>query len=107
MTAQTPPTHSGTPQAPVILSNAPGSFAWNVLEKRHPTLIQQVRDTFPYGPQQHRALDALLEEIAVGGAVTPLDSSASDHETWSVWGRDYFGRSWFEVPFLWAESYFY
>ena len=48
---------------PVILGNEPGSFPWSVLAERHPALIQQVRDAFPYGPEQHRALDALLEEL--------------------------------------------
>jgi hypothetical protein len=30
-----------------------------------------------------------------------------DHEHWADSGREHFGRSWYEVPFLWAESYFY
>ncbi|MFF3323648.1 damage-control phosphatase ARMT1 family protein [Streptomyces sp. NPDC002889] len=94
------------PSAPVILSNEPGSFAWGVLDKRHPALIQQVRDAFPYGPRQHQALDALQDETA-NGVVEPLDASAHDHDVWSAWGREHFGRSWFDAPFLWAESYFY
>ncbi|MEU6121852.1 damage-control phosphatase ARMT1 family protein [Streptomyces sp. NPDC047123] len=92
--------------APVILSNEPGSFAWGVLAKRHPALTQQVRDAFPYGPRQHEALDALLDEIT-NGVIEPLGSSESDHGQWSAWGRPHFGRSWFDAPFLWAESYFY
>lgn len=94
------------PGAPVILSNKPGTFAWSVLAKRHPALVQQVRDAFPYGPQQQQALDTLQDEIA-NGVVEPLDASAHDHEVWSAWGREHFGRSWFDAPFLWAESYFY
>ncbi|WP_351222495.1 damage-control phosphatase ARMT1 family protein [Streptomyces sp. NPDC002133] len=93
-------------EAPVILSNKPGSFARGVLDRRHPALIRQVRDAFPYGPRQHRALDALLDEIT-DGVVEPLDASDQDLELWSVWGREHFGRSWFDVPFLWSESYFY
>ncbi|WP_030561296.1 damage-control phosphatase ARMT1 family protein [Streptomyces aureocirculatus] len=94
------------PHAPVILSNEPGSFAWGVLAKRHPALIQQVRDAFPYGPRQHEALDALLDEIT-NGVIEPLAPSEPDHGQWSAWGRKHFGRSWFDAPFLWAESYFY
>ncbi|MEV8565597.1 damage-control phosphatase ARMT1 family protein [Streptomyces sp. NPDC051322] len=92
--------------APVILSNKPGSFAWGVLAQRHPALIQQVRDAFPYGRRQHEALDALLVEIT-NGVVEPLAPAEHDHGQWSDWGREHFGRSWFDVPFLWAESYFY
>ncbi|WP_236241777.1 damage-control phosphatase ARMT1 family protein [Streptomyces sp. CC228A] len=94
------------PGVPVILCNEPGSFAWGVLAKRHPALIQQVRDAFPYGRWQHEALDALLEEIT-NGVVEPLAPSEHDHGQWAVWGGEYFGRSWFDTPFLWAESYFY
>ncbi|AJF68539.1 damage-control phosphatase ARMT1 family protein [Streptomyces vietnamensis] len=92
--------------APVILSNEPGSFAWSVLAKRHPALIQQVRDAFPYGLRQHEALDALLDEIT-NGVVQPLAPADHDHERWATWGQEYFGRSWYDAPFLWAESYFY
>ncbi|MFI9585096.1 damage-control phosphatase ARMT1 family protein [Streptomyces sp. NPDC052236] len=94
------------PGAPVILSNEPGSFAWGVLAKRHPALIQQVRDASPYSHRQHEALNALLDEIT-NGVVEPLAPTDHDHGPWSDWGREHFGRPWFDTPFLWAESYFY
>ncbi|WUT66217.1 damage-control phosphatase ARMT1 family protein [Streptomyces sp. NBC_00683] len=97
---------AGDSGAPVILGNEPGSFARGVLAERHPALIKQVRDAFPYGPRQHRALDALLDEIT-HGVVEPLDAADPDHGIWQAWGREHFGRSWFDAPFLWAESYFY
>ncbi|MCX4821018.1 damage-control phosphatase ARMT1 family protein [Streptomyces sp. NBC_01142] len=92
--------------APVILSNEPGSFAWGVLAERHPALIQKVRDAFPYGPEQRRALDALLKS-GTEGVIEPLGAGAHDREQWDEWGREYFGLPWFDAPFLWAESYFY
>ncbi|WP_411069379.1 damage-control phosphatase ARMT1 family protein [Streptomyces sp. cmx-4-25] len=92
--------------APVILSNEPGSFARGVLAKRHPALIQQVRDAFPYGRRQHEALDALLDEIT-NGVIEPLAPGDHDCERWADWGQEHFGRSWYDAPFLWAESYFY
>jgi uncharacterized protein with ATP-grasp and redox domains len=92
--------------APVILSNIPGSFARGVLAERHPALIQQVRDAFPYPPVRLGALDTLLREIT-DGVIEPLAPDAHDHDLWEVLGRDHFGQSWFDAPFLWAESYFY
>ncbi|MET9594793.1 damage-control phosphatase ARMT1 family protein [Streptomyces sp. NPDC006516] len=91
---------------PVITGREPGSFARGVLAERHPALIEQVREAFPYGPRQLRGLDALLYEI-VHGVVEPLDPTAPDSDLWSARGREYFGRPWFEAPFLWSESYFY
>ncbi|MGP3969878.1 damage-control phosphatase ARMT1 family protein [Streptomyces sp. 6N223] len=95
--------------APVIVSSDPGSFAWSVLAKRHPALIERVRDAHPYAPAQRRALDALLAETG-DGTIRPLspDADARDRAAWARWGlADHVGRSWFDVPFLWAESYFY
>ncbi|MEU0038324.1 damage-control phosphatase ARMT1 family protein [Streptomyces sp. NPDC006333] len=99
-----PPAAAG---APVILGDVPGSFPRSVLAERHPALIRKVRDAFPYGPEQRRALDALLKNSAEG-VLEPLGARARDREQWEVWGgREYFGRPWFDVPFLWSESYFY
>ncbi|WP_053853051.1 damage-control phosphatase ARMT1 family protein [Streptomyces sp. NRRL B-24085] len=88
--------------ADVILGNEPGSFPHGVLAERHPAIIRQVRESFPYGPTQHRALDALLESCTKG-VIEPLPGGA-----WGEWGIDACaGRSWFDVPWLWSESYFY
>ncbi|MEU1782597.1 damage-control phosphatase ARMT1 family protein [Streptomyces abikoensis] len=92
--------------APVIRSDEPGSFAWEVWAKRHPALVQRLRDASPYGPDGHRALDALLAELA-DGVIEPLPAGAHDHERWRAWDRGHLGTSWFAAPFLWAESYFY
>jgi hypothetical protein len=101
-----------TPAGSPILSNQQGSFAWSVLAQRHPALIEQVRRAHPYGPQHLARLDALLEEIT-SGPITALPSTAHDHARWQTWSaaggedRPYLGQSWFDLPFLWAESYFY
>lgn len=95
-----------------ILSDQEGSFAWDVLARRHPALIEQVRRAHPYGPAQIRQLDALREEITAE-VLTALPVTAHDHAAWRAWSvpdggsGSYFGRSWFDIPFLWAESYFY
>ncbi|MFJ9902293.1 damage-control phosphatase ARMT1 family protein [Streptomyces sp. NPDC101152] len=96
-----------TPSAPVILGNEPGSFPHSVLAERHPAIIRQVREAFPYGPAQHRALDALLANC-VDGAVESLPPDAHDRDRWTRWGlAEYVGRSWYDLPWLWSESYFY
>ncbi|MET7984897.1 damage-control phosphatase ARMT1 family protein [Streptomyces sp. NPDC005281] len=93
--------------APVVVSSVPGSFPWSVLAERHPALIRKVRDAFPYGPEQRHALDALLRNCAEGVA-EPLAEPAADRARWDAWGgQEYYGRSWFDLPFLWSESYFY
>ncbi len=92
---------------PVILGDEPGSFPHGVLAERHPAIIRQVRDAFPYDPAVHHALDALLESCTKG-VIEPLPADAHDLARWRDWGLDgHVGRSWFDVPWLWSESYFY
>ncbi|MGW2703305.1 damage-control phosphatase ARMT1 family protein [Streptomyces sp. NPDC001340] len=96
-----------TPTAPVIVGDEPGSFPHSVLAQRHPAIIRQVRDAFPYTPGQHRALDELLKSCTEG-VIEPLPEGAGDRDRWRAWGLDdYVGRSWFDVPWLWSESHFY
>ncbi|MFN2496468.1 MAG: damage-control phosphatase ARMT1 family protein [Pseudonocardiaceae bacterium] len=90
----------------MILSNVPGSFAWEVFQRRHPALIEQVRGAFPYPPARDEALVRLAGE-SVSGVIRPLPRHAHEAGTWLEWGRDYLGQRWIDVPFLWAESYFY
>ena len=95
--------------APVILGDEPGSFPHGVLADRHPAVVRQVRDAFPLGPERLRALDALLASCA-DGVIEPLpaDADPRDRDRWARWGLDvYAGRSWYDVPWLWAESHFY
>jgi len=93
------------PSVPEIVSNVAGSFAWRVLHERHPALISQVRHAHPYQPRQLRALDRLLQEIR-SGQIPPLPATAHDRAQWDNWGS-FAGQKWADVPFLWAESYFY
>ncbi|MEU1850715.1 damage-control phosphatase ARMT1 family protein [Streptomyces sp. NPDC019990] len=96
-----------TASAPVLLGDQPGSFPHGVLAERHPAIIRRVREAFPYEPRQHRALDELLANCTEG-EIEPLPADAHDRELWQTWGmREYTGRSWFEVPWLWSESWFY
>ncbi|MFH0516089.1 damage-control phosphatase ARMT1 family protein [Streptomyces sp. M41] len=101
------PDRSDTQLAPVLRGDQPGSFPHSVLAERHPAIIRQVRESFPYGPEQHRALDALLASCT-DGVIEPLPADAHDRDRWTSWGAEaHTGRSWFDVPWLWSESYFY
>jgi hypothetical protein len=94
------------PTAPVIRSDVPGSFAWSVFHERHPKLVGQVLDALPYGPAERAAVERLLAESTTG-VLEPLGENAHDSAQWLEYGRGLWGRPWVEVPFLWAESYFY
>ncbi|MFJ4713314.1 damage-control phosphatase ARMT1 family protein [Streptomyces sp. NPDC088785] len=95
------------PDAPVIVSDEPGSFPHGVFVDRHPALVRRVLDAFPYAPEQRRALTALLRD-STDGVIGPLPADAPGRAHWDAWGlAEQVGRSWLAAPFLWAESYFY
>ncbi|MEU1056210.1 damage-control phosphatase ARMT1 family protein [Streptomyces sp. NPDC005876] len=101
------PDAPGPPAPPVLLGDEPGSFPHAVLAERHPAIVRQVAEDLPYDPARRRALDALLENC-IEGTVGPLPADAHDRARWAAWDLDvHAGRSWFEVPWLWSESYFY
>ena len=81
-----------------------------MLERRHPAIVAQVRAAHPYGSTQLKRLDALL--AGLDGIVEPPapdgDSARwPDAAAWGGWLGPYRGLTWFEVPFLVAESWFY
>ncbi|WP_432828412.1 damage-control phosphatase ARMT1 family protein [Dactylosporangium sp. CA-092794] len=88
---------------PVIVSNAAGSFPRSVLRERHPAIVERVLRAHPYPPEVRPRLERLLTEPVV----TRLPGSAHDAAAWETWGEGFYGRSWYDVPFLWAENFFY
>lgn len=94
------------PDAPEILCDVPGSFTWRVLHDRHPAIVAQVADAFPYPPHIRAALDRLSAD-AVAGTLEPLPADAHDAADWARWNAPYTGMSWYDTPFLFAENHFY
>jgi hypothetical protein len=93
------------PAAAPIVSNVPRSFARGVLTRRHPDLIATVRRLVPCPPAIQESLDQLL--VTIGGTIPPLPAGSHDLSTWQECAAPYLSRPWVDVPFLWAESYFY
>lgn len=94
------------PDAPVITGQDPQSFARSVFRDRHPRLMEKLAAALPYGPGQLAGLRQLLDET-LHGQVTRLGEDAHDRTQWDESGADFYDRNWTEIPFLWAESYFY
>ncbi|MFQ6226290.1 damage-control phosphatase ARMT1 family protein [Nocardia sp. NPDC002869] len=96
---------ASTTTVSTIVSTEPESFAWSVLTHRHPAIINQVRNAHPYPPDIQHRLEALREQITT--TVQPLPEGSHGKPQWDQWGGEFFGRRWLDIPFLWAESYFY
>lgn len=84
----------------------PGSFAEYTIKYRKPQIIADVQARNPYPTEVLHSLQTLNQEIA-DGRVMPLCEDAPDvpfwHEAWQPWR----GRTWSELPWFFAETYFY
>jgi uncharacterized protein with ATP-grasp and redox domains len=91
---------------PPILTSEPGSFAHNTLAVRVPRIIEDTiaSDTFP--PDVLHALQELRAEI-MRGRIRGLTEDTPDRDFWNEVSRDHLGRSWLDVPWYWAEAFFY
>ena len=91
---------------PPLMTSEPGSFARHTFVERKPTIIQQVIGENAYPVEIVEQLEALRSEIA-GKPVQPLGGSNSDVAFWNrEWGR-FRGKTWLELTWYFAETYFY
>ena len=82
------------------------SFARYTIARRLPSILTDIIAENDFAPGVVSALRALRDEIA-GRQVSPLRENAPDVEEWNLAWREYRGRTWLEMPWYFAESYFY
>jgi uncharacterized protein with ATP-grasp and redox domains len=91
---------------PFLMTSDPGSFARNTILERKPQIIRQVLADNAYPSGVVAALETLRDEIA-SRPIGPLVESAVDVPGWNHELERYAGRTWLEIPWYFAESYFY
>jgi len=82
------------------------SFARYTMTHRLPSIVVDVIAENAYPPQVVARLQALRDEI-LGHAVRPLTEDTFDVTVWNQAWEEYRGRTWLEIPWYFAESYFY
>jgi uncharacterized protein with ATP-grasp and redox domains len=88
------------------MTSDPGSFARATIVERKPQIIQRVIDDNAYPPDLVAGLKAFQDEIA-GRPMQPLIEAAPDVEFWNTQLASYSGKTWLEIPWYFAETYFY
>lgn len=93
---------------PALMTSDPGSFARATIVERKPQIIRKVMADHAYPARVTAALDAFTTEIASGTVQPPL-ATAGDAEAgfWRDQWALYAGRTWLELPWYFAETYFY
>jgi hypothetical protein len=88
------------------MTSDPGSFAHNTLKVRVPRILRDTIEANDFRPGVVRRLQALYTELTEG-RIRPLEEEAPDTAQWNVWAAAFVGRTWLDVPWYWAEAYFY
>ena len=91
---------------PPILTSEPGSFARRTFEVRIPRIVEDTMAANALPPDIAQALRALRAEI-LGGTITRLHEDAPDRPFWNEHARPFIGKTWLDVPWYWAEAFFY
>jgi len=91
---------------PPLMTSEPGSFARATIVERKPQIIRQVIEDNGYPPEVVAALEAFREEIS-SQPMQPLHEPAPDAAFWNGKLAAYQGKTWLEVPWYFAETFFY
>ncbi len=94
---------------PPLMTGEPGSFAHKTMAVRVPGLLDNVVADHAgrYPDEINRALADLRAEIVAGRPMRPLETSAPDGPDWAAAFAPYQGKSWLEIPWYFAEVFFY
>ena len=91
---------------PPLMTSEPGSFARQTIVERKPQIIRQVIEDNDYPAEILSALNAFRREIAQGH-VGALAEQAPDAASWNQEAAAYRDKTWLDLPWYFAETYFY
>ena len=91
---------------PLIRTSEPGSFAHNTLKVRFPGILRETIALNAFPKDIGDALEGLYAELTAG-AIRGLQEQTPDRGFWDQVSVPYLGRTWLEVPWYWAEAFFY
>jgi uncharacterized protein with ATP-grasp and redox domains len=92
---------------PSIISTTPGSWSHSTVTIRWPDIAQRVINENTYSSNINSRIKDLQEDILQGKIRNLNDSGAPDTKEWLEYTKSYLGKSWQEVPWFFAEHYFY
>ena len=88
------------------MTSEPGSFAQETIMQRKPHIIDDVIADNDYPSSIIEQLTCFKEEIAEG-KVQPLTEEAQDVKEWNKTWLSFKDKTWLELPWFFAETYFY
>jgi uncharacterized protein with ATP-grasp and redox domains len=91
---------------PPLLTSEPDSFAYRTFKVRIPRIVEETIELNSFPSDIRDALEDLRLEIT-DGRIRGLREATPDRTFWDHVSRPYIGRTWLDVPWYWAEAFFY
>jgi len=92
---------------PPLRGREEGTWAQSTIRDRLPDILERTRVENDFPPRVENRLHRLRKNIP-GGAIRQLENQrAPDIERWQSYIAPYQGQNWLEVPWFFAEHYFY
>lgn len=92
---------------PPIMGSEEGSFAYFTVTLRLPEIAKRVIAENNFTPEVVRNLETLANEVNDGFVRSLKDTEGPDLAAWSSYLEPYLGRTWLDIPWYFAEAYFY
>ncbi|MDY6845813.1 MAG: damage-control phosphatase ARMT1 family protein [Chloroflexota bacterium] len=89
-----------------IMTSETGSFARKTIEELKPGIIDNLLNEYDYTPEMRKSLIDLKSEM-VNGPLKPLQEQTSDTTIWDADFKAFQGKSWLDIPWILAETFFF
>ena len=93
-------------QYPSITGKLETSFAYFTIRNRLPYILHKIIEENNYVGDERSGLEDLRNNILYG-KVEFLPVNGAKIAKWEKWLRPFIGKTWYELPFYFAEAYFY
>lgn len=90
-----------------LRANEVGTFTEDSVIRRLPEIARRTNAGNGFPGLQSNRIEALATEIGTGVIVHIDEPAASDAAAWAAQVHPYLGMSWIDVPWFFAETYFY
>ncbi|MHC5615815.1 MAG: damage-control phosphatase ARMT1 family protein [Nostoc sp.] len=95
------------PLPPSLLGSEVGSFTEFTVTQRMPTIARRVIVENNFSPEINTRIERLATELPTGALPPLVNDTGVDFPAWHTYLESYKGQRWIDVPWFFAETYFY
>ncbi|MBD2451789.1 protein-glutamate O-methyltransferase family protein [Nostoc sp. FACHB-152] len=95
------------PLPPSLVGSEIGSFTEYTVTQRMPAIARRVIVENKFSQEINIRLESLAKELPIGCLPPLMNDTGRDFSAWDTYLEPYQGQRWIDVPWFFAETYFY